>query len=249
MKKNLMMKLLGVVMVSGFLSACSGTIVVDNSDPYYHAWYDVYGSYCGTGYPTSGCNFYSSGAKITMTDDPYYSSGIHLYNDVWTYTDSYGYRRTFSGYAWLSSSGILYDSSGRALNEMDQDALETADVLSQAASKEAAVQQAVGKALAQKYALAEDKGLEISQALQDWAKIGKDRARTGSDVARFSKRLYGVDVNKVSGAIQKALVDRSQAPLDDLNVDVAAHWGTSPEVSKQILKGWYKDEVAAYGIR
>ena len=245
--KSVIVRLFGLALVASTLSACSGSVSV-GSDPYRQAWYDVYGNYCGSGYPTSGCNFYANGSKITMSQDPYYSSGTTLYYDFWTYTDSYGYRRSYVGYAWLSSTGILYDDYGNALNEMD-DASQSADVIAQAAAKEKQVATAVGKALAQKYALAEDKGIMISKTLQDWATLGKGRARTDADVSDFASRLYGVDASKAKNAITQALATQSQQPIEDLNVDVAAHWGTSPEVSKQILKGWYKDEVAAYGIK
>jgi hypothetical protein len=242
------------------LSACSGGTTVVTSgggggggggvvvvDPYYHAWYNVNGTYCTNGYPLSGCNFYADGSKISANGDPYHNS-MTLYYDYWTYTDSYGYGRSYTGYAWLSSTGILYDNYGNALNEMDSDSASN-DVIAAAAAQQDQVTKAVGKAFAAKYALAEDKGITISKTLQDWATLGKDRARTTADIADFSKRLYGLDANRTMGAFQAALSTQSQQPLEELNVDVAAHWGTSPEVSKTILKSWYKDEVSAYGIQ
>lgn len=254
--KNTMLKLLSVALIAGALQACSGGAVITvgggtsgggTVDPYYHAWYDVYGNYCTNGYPTSGCNFYADGTKITANGDPYAAS-MTLYYDYWTYTDSYGYRRNYTGYAWLSTTGILYDNYGNALNEIDSDSA-SADVIADASSQEVQAQTAAGKIFAQKYALAEDKGIMISKTLQDWATIGKNRARTTDDIADFSKRLYGVDPAKATGAFQKALLTQSQAPLEDLNVDVAAYWGTSPEGSKKILKDWYKSEVAQYNIK
>ncbi len=232
------------VLFSLGLSACHRITVT--SDPYYRAWYDVYGNYCGSGYPTAGCNFYASGQKITMSQDPYYAAGISLYNDYWTYTDSYGYSRSYFGFAWLSSTGILYDQFGNALNEVgDTDA--SADVIAEAAAREHQVQIAVGKALSQKYALNEEKGIQISKTLQDWAKLGRDRARTDQDVADYSTRLFGVSATRAESALTVAMATRDQKAIEDLNVDVAAHWGTSPEVSKQILKQWYKDEARAIG--
>lgn len=245
--KKMMIKLMGLALVVVTFSACNGSVTVQN-DPYRQPWYDVYGNYCGKGNPTAGCNFYANGSKIRMSQDPYYSNSITLYYDFWTYTDSYGYRRTFNGYAWLSSTGILYDENGNALNEMEDTSV-SADVIAQAAAQEQQVTKAVGKALAQKYALQEDKGIMISKTLQDWAKLGRSRARTDADISDFAARLYGIDATKAQNAIQKAVVSQSQQPIDELNVDVAAHWGTSPEVSKQILKSWYKDELAAYGIK
>jgi len=239
------------------LSACEVTTVQSgggydggggSSDPYQHAWYDVYGTQCTSyGYPMSGCNFYADGSKIMASEDPYYSS-MTLYYDYWSYTDSYGYRQGYEGYAWLSSTGILYDEYGNALNEMDQDQAQSADVISQAAQKEEQMAQKVGKAFAQKYALAEDAGVSIAKTLQDWAVLGKDRARTESDVADFSQRLYGVSLDQAKSALVNALKGNKDS-LDELNVDVAAHWGTSPETSKAILSQWYQDEMSQLGVK
>jgi hypothetical protein len=258
--KNMMMKLLGLVVIAGAMTACSGggtTVVTGGGgggggggvvvDPYYHAWYDVYGTYCTNGYPMSGCNFYADGTKISANGDPYHSS-MTLYYDYWTYTDSYGYGRAYTGYAWLSTTGILYDNYGNALNELDSDSAST-DVISQASAQESQLNKAVGKAFAQQYALAEDKGIMISKTLQDWATLGKDRARTTADINDMAKRLYGLDADRTMGAFQRALATQSQAPLEELNVDVAAYWGTSPEVSKTITKKWYKEQAEAYGIQ
>jgi hypothetical protein len=246
--KSVVVRFLSLALVAGTLSACSGSVTVGN-DPYHQAWYDVYGTRCSNGQPTSGCNFYANGTKITASADPYSSNQYYSY-DYWTYTDSYGQRRSYLGDAWFSSTGILYDAYGNALNEVDPESAQTADVIAQAAAQEKQVAKVVGKALAQKYALAEDKGVMISKTLQDWANLGKGgRARTQTDVSDFASRLYGVDASKAKNAIAQALASQSQQPIEELNVDVAAYWGTSPEVSKQILKGWYKDEVATYGIK
>jgi len=236
---------LGLMFVFGLaISACHSTTVYQ--DPYYRAWYDVYGNYCGSGHPTSGCNFYADGSKIVMGEDPYYRSGITLYRDYWTYTDSFGYRRSYYGFAWLSPSGILYDEFGTALNETGESPL-SADIVSDAARREHEIQVVTGTVLAQKYALNQEKGIEISKTLQDWAKLGKDRSRTESDVEDFSKRLFGVSGSRVESAIALSVATHNSKALEDLNVDVAAHWGTSPEVSKQILKNWFRSEAQALG--
>lgn len=246
MKKTIT-KLLGLAVVLGTFSACTGGYN-GGYDPYQRAWYDVYGNYCSSGNPYAGCNFYANGAKIRASQDPYYGYGATYYYDYWTYTDSYGYYRSYIGYAWLSSTGILYDDYGNALNEQDGKEV-SADVIAQAAAQEKKVAVKVGQILAQKYALAEDKGILISKTLQAWAVLARDRARTESDVSEFATKLYGVETSKAKNAMAQAMATQSQQPLEELNVDVAAHWGTSPEVSKQILKSWYKDEVAAYGIK
>jgi hypothetical protein len=249
LKEKLKQSLLavGMITLAVGMSACRTTVTT--SDPYYRAWYDVYGNYCGSGYPTSGCNFYANGYKIIDSEDPYYSSSNILYYDIWTYTNSYGYSESYLGYAWLSNTGILYDEFGNALNET-QDSSADIDVLSAAASKEKQAIQAVGKAFASKYALAEDKGVQISKTLQDWAKLGMDRARTVEDTADFGKRLFGVDPLKAQAQIAKAAVSQSSSDLDELNIDVAANWGIKdPEVSKQILKTWFKNQLNEMGIQ
>jgi hypothetical protein len=171
-----------------------------------------------------------------------------LYYDFWTYTDSYGYRRDYQGYAWLSNTGILYDDFGNALNELDQDAAQSADVISMAAEKEKQMATSVGKVFAQKYALAEEAGVSIAKTLQDWAVLGRDRARTDRDVSDFSQRLYGVSLDQAKTALVDAMKG-NQDSLKELNVDVAAHWGTSPETSKEILSKWYKEELSQLGVK
>jgi len=256
--------LIAVILAATTLAACKTTTVVYQNggggsgsgsnggggtytDPYKHAWYDVYGTQCiNNGYPMSGCNFYADGTKITSSEDPYYNN-LTLYYDVWTYTDSYGYRRSYTGYAWLSTDGILFDSYGNALNEIDQGSSETADVLSQASTAENQVAKSVGKAFAQKYALAESTGITIAKTLQAWAVLGRDRARNADDVKAFAKRLYGIDADKAVNAINASIQGNQQALLD-MNADVAAHWGTTPETSSKILKSWYSDSLTSVGV-
>lgn len=218
-----------------------------HTDPYKRAWYDVYGNQClSYGYPMSGCNFYADGTKIMASSDPYYSS-MTLFYDYWTYTDSWGWRKSYMGYAWLSSTGILYDEFGNALNEVEDES-QTADLIEQASKKEADLARSAGKGFAQKFALQEATGVNIAKTLQDWAVLGRKRARTESDVSDFSKRLYGVGLDQAKDAILNA-TKGDESKVTELNIDVAAHWGTSPETSKAILKQWYKDEMAALGIK
>jgi hypothetical protein len=246
--KQTILTVSAVIMTALSLSACHGTGGYSgNYDPYNRAWYDVYGTRCiSYGYPMAGCNFYSDGSKIRASEDPYYSNLLLDY-DYWSYTDSYGYYRTYSGYAWLSSTGILYDEYGNALNEMDQEEAQSADVVAQAAKKEKEMAKQVGKTFAQKYALAESAGVSIAKTLQDWAVLARDRARNESDVANISKRLYGVKLDDAKAAIVEASKG-NKAALEDVNVDIAAHWGTSPETSKEILSKWYKDELSQVGL-
>ncbi len=222
-------KLLTLATLLGSLSACNNAT---SNDPYQSAWFDIYGHGCSQNIPSPGCNYYSNGMKIWMYQDPFYYPGI-----------------TFTNGFWYSPTGIIYDSFGNALNAQGENAEISADVIAQSATLEKQVAITAGKSFAQKYALAEDKGILISQTLQSWAILAKDRARTDADVSEYAKRLYGVELSRAKNAMILAATTQNQQPLEDLNVDVAAHWGTTPEVSKQILKAWYQQELSGYGIK
>jgi hypothetical protein len=225
-------------------SGCHTTVVVQQpaQDPYYNAWYDVYGNYCSNSSPMPGCNFYSNGTKIQDYQDPYYYNKYLQYSSQWSYTDSYGYQQYYTGWAWLSNTGILYDSNGNALNELSDS--DSRDLLGQAADLEAAAIDASGKTLAGKFALAEDRAIEIARTLNDWAVLGKSRSRTGKDVGDFSQKLYGVNQDSAVAALNSAEKGDLSA-LKTLNQQVAAYWGTNPETSQAILSTWYADEAKA----
>jgi len=223
-----------------FLTACYQT------PAYNQPWYNVYGGYCGSGYPRPGCNFYGNGFKISANEDPYSYNQYYQFG-LWSYTDSYGYYRTYYGWAWQSSTGILYDEYGRALNQDGEQ--DGRDLIAQADAQEKQVVDTVGKQFAATHALSEETGVSIARTLNDWATLSKKqkRARTVADIADFSKRLYGVSVEKAKSAIDAAKGgDMSQ--LESVNAEVAAHWGTSPETSKAILKSWYKKQLSDMGV-
>lgn len=215
------------------------------SDPYYRAWYDVYGNHCNTGYPMAGCNFYFNGDQIIDTEDPYFSnSSYHLEYGWWEYYDTYGYPRDYLGWAWLSDSGILYDDYGRALNE--EDAAGDRDILALVAEQEKQNVESAGKEYAARYGLAEDVGIRVAKTLNDWALIGKGRARTEQDIKDFSKRL-GVDLNSAVVALEKAEAGDT-TELKNTVTDMAKSWGTSPETMKEILKNTYKNELPEFSL-
>ncbi|MGE0614598.1 MAG: hypothetical protein AB7P04_03075 [Bacteriovoracia bacterium] len=223
---------------------CGGGGGGGNSDPYYHAWYDVYGNYCGTGYPAPGCNFYWDGSKILDFEDPYYTTAnYNLLYALWEYTDSYGLPALYLGYAWLSVNNILYDEYGNALNESSEETGK--DIIESAAQAAEAKILEAGKGFAEKYVLQEEQGVEVARSLNGWAELVKDRkerVRTAKDITDFSKRLFNIDPN--SKAAQSALGAAKSGDLTqahELNKQVADKWGTSPETSEEILKSWFKD--------
>lgn len=219
-----------------------------SSDPYRNAWYDVYGRYCGTGYPYPGCNYYVNGSKIYSTQDPFYGSSVYYY-DLWSYYDSYGYYRVYVGYAWLSNTGILYDQFGYALNDSSGNHEITPDVIAAAAEKEKETVILTGKQFSQRYSLAEEKGILISKTLQDWAVLARDRVRQDADVDVYLGKLYGVDPVQAKEALFQVGSTGQFKALEDLNADVAAHWGTTPETSRKILQSWYQDELNSMNLK
>jgi len=243
--KKILFATLAIAASFGFSGCKHGTTTVVVQDPYYTSWYDVYGNYCGNTNPMPGCNFYSGGNKIKDFQDPYYSQKYLEYSSNWTYTDSYGYRQSYSGYAWLSSDGILFDDFGRALNDLGGDS-DSHDLLGEAAAMEETAISESGKSLAGRFALAEDRAIEIAKTLNDWAVLGKSKARTAAAIADYSNRIYGVSAAAAQAALASAEKGDMKA-AKDLNRQVAAYWGTNPETSQAILSAWYTDEAKAIG--
>src|SRR3989344_297767 len=66
------------------------------------AWYDVYGQHCGNQL-RPGCTFFANGDKITYNRTPLVAS---LEYGTYYYQDSYGYDRTYVGWARLTNDGI-----------------------------------------------------------------------------------------------------------------------------------------------
>jgi hypothetical protein len=239
MKKTVLRMVL--VLAFGFgISSCR----FGSPDPFHRPWYNVYGQYCGTGYPAPGCNFFVTGRKITLTEDPFYRYGTNFFYSQWSFLDSFGYPRWFIGWAWQSPNGILYDQFGNALNETSG-AEPSADVIAAAAEEEQKTRTAAGKAFAARFALNEEQGIRIARTLGDWALLGRDRSRTEADVEDFSKRLFGVRASRAEAALTRAFESRDRSAVEELNADVAAHWGTTPELSRKILLDWYREEASA----
>lgn len=208
-------------------------------DPYYQPWYDVYGYTCGYGAPSPGCNFYSNGLKIVDIEDPYFTGSYYLIWDTYYYYDSYGYSSSYTGWAWQSPNGIIYDDYGDALNDNDG---KGRDFAADVAQQEKNVVKTAGEYFAAKYGLDSDTGVKVARILKDWAAIGKDRARTEKDIADFTQRLYGLDFNKVKNALAEAQKG-DLSTFDGLIDEAATNWATTPETMKEILKTWYGNQI------
>jgi len=244
-----LMGVAAIAMLAGF-AGCNGggsnnsgggVIVID---PIVYAWYDVYGSGCATADqgPSPGCNYYAYGrdlVKIMNFEDPYFKTDYFPRYDTWTYYLN-GVLYQYSGWAWLSPNGVLYDDSGNALNKKKGSG--GRDMVRDVAQAEAKIVEKAGQDVAAKYNLSVSRGIQIARTLNDWSKIGKQRAKTEKDFAEFSQKLYGVDYTRVQKAVLNAL-NGDKAEMKATVADAAKNWGTNEETMKQVLKNWYHDQV------
>ncbi len=230
---------LSVFIVALALTGCHGK-GRSSGGHFSQPWYDVYGFHCGSGQPRPGCNFYADGTKIRDNADPYFYSNYYTFS-TWFYYDSYGTSRVYTGWGWQSSTGILYDEFGYALNKSGQS--DSFDVVGNAAEQEQLVVTSAAADLSERYALSSDVGLRIATTLNDWATLGKYRSRTDADAQDFTQRLYGVSIDQATSALMAASAgDKSK--VVQLNEQVAGAWKTNKEVSETILKTWYEKELS-----
>lgn len=215
----------------------SGGVVYD---PIVYAWYDMYGNGCSTGNPRPGCNFYwynSKLVKIIDQEDPYFTA--YYYNLTY---DTYYYKLngvtySFSGFAWVSPTGIIYNEYGNALNQRNTRGRDSA---AKVARQELKIVEQAGKEFAAKYSLSVEKGIQVARSLNEWSKLGRDRQKTEADLASFTEKLYGINYNSIKSALleaQKGNTDAMRATV----AQAAKNWGTNEETMKDILKNWYRN--------
>ncbi len=238
---------LGLLVASASFTGCETTVVSGGGgiviDPVVYAWYDMYGHGCSTSTPRPGCNFYYySGELVKIMDfeDPYFTYDYYnLVYDYWTFYLN-GILYEYDGFAWLSPTGILYDEYGNALNQKKSRGRNT---VAEVAKQEANIVEGAGKEFAAKYSLSVDKGIQIARALNQWAKLGKERAKTEKDLAEFTSKVYGVDYSQVKKAILEAQAGEDKL-LKQTVSEAAKNWGTSEENMKEVLKTWYRGQLA-----
>ncbi|PIU00723.1 MAG: hypothetical protein COT74_03410 [Bdellovibrionales bacterium CG10_big_fil_rev_8_21_14_0_10_45_34] len=211
------------------LAGCGGS----GSTAYFtHTWYTVYGSSCGNLKP--GCTYvdWFTSAKAQWWDDPSYSMfrspewAIVFDTDLGFYVDAFGY--------W-GFNGVFYDYySERAINEGAGEV--SRDVLAIEGNREEDMIEVAGKDYAKRYQLADETGMRVARVMNDWNKIGKSRSRTDADVADFTQRLYGVDLNEVNSAFTEG----DQASQEELLSKAAQTWNTSAENMRKILSHTYQ---------
>ncbi len=221
------------VCLAGSLSGCSRNS--QPYDPYYWAWYDAFGHACGFDQnPVAGCTYHSWGARAEAWEDRYW------------------YLRPQNMQAfeqWWSPSGVIYDAWGWAVNAQN-DAGRGRDLMSDVGSEEDRLAEVAASHLRAKYldasglpALSEETALRITRGLQEWTLLSA-RPMQEADVRAFTERFYGVPFAKIAPALKAAQAGEVKL-AEDLNGEIAASWGTSPETSKTLLLHWYWQEAGA----
>lgn len=224
------------LVISALLSGCTTTVYYD--DYGYTGWYNTYGNTCGNLRP--GCNYWSDGLKIVDTEDPYYYS-----NYSWNQYYSWYYGQT----VWESPSGLIYNQWGNCLNSANGGNVQR-DLITVVSDVEQKTISDAAAGLAKKYSLSAETSLKVARTFNDWAKLGFNRGtkgRTAADLADFTKRLYGVDINKVGTAVLSASFGDNSSLNNTIN-EVAGNWNTNPETMKEILKDFHGQQLQEAGI-
>ena len=200
----------------------------------YIGWYNSYGQRCGSLGP--GCNYYSSGNKITVNQDPYYTS-----SSGWSYYYSYTYGRNVE----VSPTGIVYDQYyGTALN-VDNAVDDGKDIVSDVALAQEKRMENTAKYFAQKFTLSDEQGLKVAQTLNEYLVLEK---RSVQDVQAFTQQMYGLSLNTLMSAAasaQKGDLSGVQAAVQT----ASQHLETSPESVKALVKELHGNLLAEQGIK
>jgi len=168
--------------------------------------------------PAAGCDYYANGTQIYVTEDPYYTAGTG---------EDYGW--------WTSPDGITY-SNGYPINAAAGS--RGRDSISNGAMAQKEIVKDNASRLAAKYSLSAETSTNIAQAMTDWAALGKSRKRTQADVAAFTKRLSGLDINEVTNALS-SLSQGDASAYDQAISKAARNWSTSPDNMKRIMNDWF----------
>ncbi len=213
------MKMFFLAIVMLGLTACGGGGGSTQGSYYYSGWDSTYDDSCDYGGP--GCEYYY--------DDGSYDSGYYDSED---------------------SSGGYYDEYGQWVDPTytysRKNPSEGRNVVGDVAALTLKVVKSAGQKLAAKYGLSSETGYNIARLYNTWAVIGKDRSRTEKDVKDFTRRLYGIDANKIKISLEAA--QKGEMSLLEENLEeVADNWGTTPEMVKAMQKEWFAPQLKNYG--
>ncbi len=230
--------LTGLILTAVAALLVSGCKPSDGEGLYAGPWYNVFGENCATSMPSPGCDYHANGMKLFIYEDPFFGNSPQA-------ICGFGYDPNTclaadTGYFWYSPDGIIYDPYGNAMNSAEEQG--SRDIIADSAAESEKKVLEVGHDFAQKNALTEATGIRIARTLNQMATLPKrlGRARTESDIADFTQRLYGVDFRRVLNAASSYSAG-DDSSLRELNSEVAGNWGTSPETTEAILKRWYSN--------
>jgi hypothetical protein len=240
----------GTMVGFAVLSGCGGgkDYFKDLANPDPNAWYTKRAQVCSNKEigPSPGCNYNSTGKKITITQDPgydqsfsnwrihtetYYTESCHGQNhDICT---SHKHTRTIYT---SPASGIKYDARGNALNAQNSDD-SGRDILSAVSAEELAAIQEEGREFAERYSLSETVGYNVARARHDAAVLSNFQDLEQSEMAHLVSNATGVSqdvVEKAMSSAQAGDMKPSQAVIDQ----TAASWGTNPETVREIMESY-----------
>jgi hypothetical protein len=239
----------GLILISAMVfSACrGGTKYVYVS--YGGSWYDVFGNKCAEGRPSPGCNFYANGSKIRDWEDPYFNAMTHtlMFNNNYIYRDSFQNMKTYSGWLWISPSGIAYDDFGFALNKSSQ--TESFDVVANAAEQESQLIQEAAQDLSDRHGLPLDRSIIVATSLKKMEnKVSKTNVFTEEDSREYFASAYGISYESALSALTKAR-DGDLKELHERNGEVAKYWNVNKETAEETIRSWNKVLIEASDLK
>lgn len=102
----------------------------------------------------------------------------------------------------------------------------------------------VSGSIQSKYSLSAEVSSKIAKTVIDWNSL-KDK--TQSDLADFSKRLYGVEASDISDALMLASQGEDEK-FNELIDEVASSWQSNPETIKNLIYDFHGKELNALGL-
>jgi hypothetical protein len=209
----------------------------------YSGWFNKFGKECGNLAP--GCDYWAATGdlhdKIHADEDPYFDS--HHPGDFESYATYYYQGLPFHD-VWVSRSGIIYDAwTGEALNR-DGDFVSGRDVITDVAVAQEKSLQAAASYYARKFSLSAAQGVKIARTINDFSTMAN---RTEQDVADFTRRLYGIDINVLKPALSSAALGNTHDLTLIIN-DAAISFGTSPENMRNVIKSLHSELLNDAGI-
>lgn len=226
-----MVHLISLLFLTLFISCESSN---NYDDYYYNSWYTAFGTQCG--YLGAGCDYYSNGLKIHAWQDPFYGGPYsNGENPAW-YNNGWG---------WQSPSGIIYDAYGNALNGATTSQINH-DLITLVANDEAIREEKAAFYLSQRFSLESPVAIKIAKILNDWKKLGA-KGRTASDLADFTKRLYGIEMSKIEGDLKNAMLGDKTGLEESVNL-ISQSFHTSPEKMRDLLNEFHGKQLEVIGV-